>query len=646
MLTTGYEQTVQTVSYGPTGNDDVDALLYGRSYAPDEDGHYTLSFSFPSADSLYSSSPIRGYGESDAEPYYNLTGVSAYTQSLFVGITEQIEAFTNLDLVEVEDEGELAGTIRLAWTSEPDEESVAWAYLPGNNYVSSDIWLQADNSDEDDIDFAHTLLHELGHALGLKHSFEEDGDFPAISSEYEGVDYTVMSYDVSGRFPEAQWADLWPQTYMYFDILALQAAYGVDTVTTASADTYDFSLSERYYMTVWDYSGTDSFGVSSGSTDVYLNLTPGSWSNVGTTIEYWDGSGYFYDSQTVYIADDTVIEQAYGASGDDTLQGNDVANLLIGNAGDDILSGGAGDDVLRGNAGDDISYGGAGDDAVWAGTGDAGDDFGSGGAGNDTLGGGAGDDFLIGGGFDDGNSEHYAGASSSSTDDGSDDIFGGDGNDTLIGGGWDDSAVNDNGIFNAGEEITSGTGQDAIWAGAGDDLVYGAAGSDALGGGLGNDTLYAAGGNDTLYGGKQDGRDSVDGGSGNDEIYTGAGNDTISGGSGNDNLFSGAGNDTVDGGSGNDTLWGGGGNDRFTGGAGADTFIFEAGHGDDIITDFSEASDILDLSSTVTDFINAADVQAAATNSGSNVVIDLGGGDSLTLYGFSVSDLDGITYVL
>ena len=190
----------------------------------------------------------------------------------------------------------------------------AFAYLPGRYQAAADIWVVAPNHGENDVDFGHTLGHELGHALGLKHSFEAEEGFPAIAANLEGVDYTLMSYTVSARFPTATYADLWPQTYMYADILAIQHLYGVDTVTTAGADSYAYSQDDRHYLTIWDYGGSDTLSVT-GTKAVKLDLTPGSWSNVGTTIEYWDGSEFFYDSDTVYITPDTVIENATGASG-------------------------------------------------------------------------------------------------------------------------------------------------------------------------------------------------------------------------------------------------------------------------------------------------------------------------------------------
>ena len=99
---------------------------------------------------------------------------------------------------------------------------------------------------------------------------------------------------------------------------------------------------------------------------------------------------------------------------------------------------------------------------------------------------------------------------------------------------------------------------------------------------------------DTISG---DGNDNVLNGTDADDTILGyGGNDTLSGGDGYDYLNGGTGNDILNGGNLGDDLEGGSGNDTLTGGQGDDYFIFVDDFGHDIITDFENGVDQLNLS--------------------------------------------------
>jgi Ca2+-binding RTX toxin-like protein len=83
-----------------------------------------------------------------------------------------------------------------------------------------------------------------------------------------------------------------------------------------------------------------------------------------------------------------------GTAANDTILGNEGANILKGNSGDDRLTGSGGADTLKGGNGADRLDGGTGSDALF---GEAGADQLLGGAGNDRLNGGADADILTGG---------------------------------------------------------------------------------------------------------------------------------------------------------------------------------------------------------------------------------------------------------
>ncbi|CAH1657164.1 putative Serralysin [Hyphomicrobiales bacterium] len=109
----------------------------------------------------------------------------------------------------------------------------------------------------------------------------------------------------------------------------------------------------------------------------------------------------------------------------------------------------------------------------------------------------------------------------------------------------------------------------------------------------GNDTVVGSSADDLIHGG--DGADTLSGGPGADWLYGEAGNDILNGNKGGDHLHGGKGADTLNGQLGNDTLLGGLGNDTLTGGDGNDIFCMQPGGGIDIVTDFTQGEDVINL---------------------------------------------------
>ncbi len=98
----------------------------------------------------------------------------------------------------------------------------------------------------------------------------------------------------------------------------------------------------------------------------------------------------------------------------------------------------------------------------------------------------------------------------------------------------------------------------------------------------------------------------------------GTGADAIAGSEDNNLLTGGRGADTLSGGDGNDTLVGGRENDVLTGGLGADTFTFLQADGRDVITDFADGTDRIELREA-----NALG-DLTITQNGADVRIDFG----------------------
>lgn len=243
-----------------------------------------------------------------------------------------------------------------------------------------------------------TLVHELGHALGLDHSHSDDcccsqcedpHVFDGVSNSAESGDnelnqdvYTIMSY-VSGEISRPLiGGEVYNYGYlagpMAFDIAAVQYLYGANTSQNSGDNTYYLPTSNSrgtYFETIWDTGGTDTIAYI-GALDANIDLRSATLQNeVG-------GGGFLSVANGIYggftIAGDftdalgnsngetgVIIENASGGSGNDVITGNATENLLEGGAGNDILNGLSGADIMIGGQGNDTYHiDQAGDDIV------------------------------------------------------------------------------------------------------------------------------------------------------------------------------------------------------------------------------------------------------------------------------------------
>jgi serralysin len=372
-------------------------------------------------------------------------------------IMDYIDGVTGITFNQVNEGGTTNNATILLGSYSASDGSGAYAYFPGSEAAtarSGDVWLNNNAGSTTNLQIGSysyfTILHELGHALGLAHPGEYNAA-PGVSITYgnnaqfveDSHQYSVMSY-----FDESHTTTSvggYPDTLMLFDLYALHQLYGADygfhsedTVygfNATEGGAYDFAANTNPLLSIWDGGGNDTIDLSGYSMDQMLNLTDGEFSDVGR----YEGN--------LSIAVGAVIENGIGGSGNDQIYGNQIKNNLSGGDGLDVIEGFNGADRIKGGAQADDLNGGNGNDIIW------------GGDGADYIRGGSGTDNLRG-------------------NNGNDEIRGGDGNDRLYGHG--------------GNDVLSGMN--------GHDKLYGGTNDDTLNGGNGNDTFIFNGdtGNDVI----------------------------------------------------------------------------------------------------------------------------------------------------
>jgi VCBS repeat-containing protein len=370
-----------TTTVSPTGNLYVDGILSGAKW-----GTASLTYSFPSGSSYYGS----GYGGGEATN--NFKAFTQVQQDAVKLVLASYSAVANISFTEVVETTTTHGDLRYA---ESDAPSTAWAYYPSVSAAGGDAWFN-NSKHYYDIpivgNYAYSaLLHETGHALGLKHPQDIKGSFGAEPLDHDSLEYTVMSYRsyiggsaTSGYTNEAY---SFPQTLMMLDIAAIQEMYGANFTTQSADSVYKWSPTtgemfingvgqsapggDKIFMTIWDGGGNDTYDFSNYATDLTVNLSPGGWTTVSSPQLAYLGSGHYaagnianallFDGNTA-----SLIENATGGSGSDSLIGNVADNRLTGGAGNDSIDGSDGKDtaIYVGNAANYIQVHNA--DGTWS----------------------------------------------------------------------------------------------------------------------------------------------------------------------------------------------------------------------------------------------------------------------------------------
>ncbi|WP_338245156.1 M10 family metallopeptidase C-terminal domain-containing protein [Aurantiacibacter hainanensis] len=357
-------------------------------------------------------------------PDYGFTageGLAAFTDAQIAEARDSIALWDDLVAPEFVEKNGRGADIQFANSTDPAQAYAYYPeYYPGNKNgftkaqgykFFGDVFV-ADpsvNGSNAWLDFngygATTLIHELGHAIGLSHPGAYNGAGAttyANQAEYaqDTEQYTIMSYwapNITGA-NILNWDLLFfgnAQTPMLHDVYVIQQKYGADPTTrvgdtvygynsTADRDVFDFSSNSFPNVTIYDAGGEDTLDFSGFFGGTVINLNDGQFSSGAEApptaaevnqnrLDLFEETGVFapatvtdaslantlasyQNNSASKIAGDfgwggvratayDNISIAYGTEIENAV-GSDYRDIIVTNELDNTLTGGAGSDVF------------------------------------------------------------------------------------------------------------------------------------------------------------------------------------------------------------------------------------------------------------------------------------------------------------
>lgn len=292
---------------------------------------------------------VMNYTFPTQKPDYDLTDIEDWRAANSAIEKSAAEIFSKLNrILETQFvEAELLGGINVIAISQNvlSREVSGYSYFPNSYFeIGSDVFISTNysnpiylNDNLTNYDY-EVLVHEIGHALGLKHPFEEDRENKVLLSDKEdNTEHTAMSYtDDSTTFNG---------TFRELDFQALAKLYGVNPTYKSEDNFYSFSNIRGTF--ILDGNGKDTIDERDTFFDLFIDLRPGSHSFKNIKAEF------ITDPNQLAISHGSFVEVALAGSGNDVIVGNSLENELHGGAGNDKIFLGEGKDIVHPGTGSD-----------------------------------------------------------------------------------------------------------------------------------------------------------------------------------------------------------------------------------------------------------------------------------------------------